>query len=303
MRNNINNDLFNRHKRTLLERLNVYPSDKKYILLDPCAVGEPDDIFSNVAEKCPIPIYYQDMALTRRPYLLEIKDDEAGDSLLDASIRLAISETMRDRSDPSRFRCMCAWLTSSDDINLLSEKLALKSIIKQGDGNETLFRFYDPRIMDLLLEILQPAQFSNGLYRLSGWFWLSRESKLCSYPISVVKTNAPVWYLTKEQKKSLSRSTWINICLDKQFIYPNVYINKLTVSELDGLLSYIDNNYGIDEKDDAITYAHYIMTKSRNIDNHPEIKRLLNEWDKENELLSVLLGNVEQRVWDEMTDY
>lgn len=62
-----------------------------------------------------------------------------------------------------------SWIKSENDIDTLAGHLARQLNVKLEDGRTALFRFYDPRVMHRVKDVLLPLQVEEILRGVSEW--------------------------------------------------------------------------------------------------------------------------------------
>ncbi len=84
------------------------------------------------------------------------------------------------------------WIVSSLSLEQLRTRLANRLDVKLGDGAEFLLRYFDPRILEVVLEHLDPAHSAAFLALGSRWCWIDRDGSLRNHPLNAASGDDPV---------------------------------------------------------------------------------------------------------------
>lgn len=181
-----------------------------YILVDPM-LGDPFPDASG--SKVPLPIIHSGLHASQRPYLLP--SNRRG-KLLAASVELASLEAQRLRDDMPGARTLCGWLFTSIASDRVAEHLAAQALLPSLEGTR-LLRYWDPRVMDLLHDLLTPSQASGLRGPANGWYWVARNGRLQNLsspdPDNRWKPSLKL-SLSDEQFAVLQQMPTINLTLD-----------------------------------------------------------------------------------------
>ncbi|WP_251975882.1 DUF4123 domain-containing protein [Salinicola avicenniae] len=115
--------------------------------------------------------------------------------------------------DPNvRHASLCGWLESPQPLFAIARHLQRAVLQKNPAGKNVILRFHDPRVMNHLLTILTPAQWSVLLGPIKQWIFVDHNGKLKRL------RHPGVWQrqldLSAAQMAAIARIELINRCLE-----------------------------------------------------------------------------------------
>lgn len=157
------------------------PSWSVFIFVDPI-LGDPFGSIDGHARVCTrIPVNERLMSESDRPYLIPV--DEVGrDVLIEVALQRAIDEWECKPGFQAGARSVCAFIVTTVPAIDLARGLGRSAQILL-DGRMRLFRFWDPRVMDLLPSFMQEEGVQEMLIPSIRWCWISRDGRVKSINI------------------------------------------------------------------------------------------------------------------------
>jgi hypothetical protein len=192
------------------------PADVSWYVLVDCALHDPLAGMPERENAIVVPVRHPDVADARRPYLLAL-GEFGRDRRIDETLQLACDQARRHASQRAHGRSVCGWLAASGSPHTLAWQLA-KASQQMIEGHARLFRYWDPRVLDVLPGLLETSQ-AQALFRpVSGWWWLDRNAALRCAPLQRAGHDtgaAPAAFkLAPTQIERLRQVESVNRCLD-----------------------------------------------------------------------------------------
>lgn len=188
-----------------------------YVLIDP-ALGDPFGHVPGREAAVKLRVDYGGGRFEKAPYLLLVKEF-GRDPVAQLSVEVALAEALKllPRGDGQPARSMCGWIISTLSMQDLGRRIERNAMMSVG-GVKKVFRFWDPRVMDFLDELLESDQKATLLAGADEWLWLDRRAKVKSWRAEDLRQaihNAPAsLVMSSEQTSALSHGRYANLVLD-----------------------------------------------------------------------------------------
>lgn len=112
---------------------------------------------------------------TQSPLLLCLQRSRAEHvAVLERSIELALEQAL----EPNASRSVCAWLVSDVPPYALQRELTQRLDAQWPGGKRMYFRYFDPRVMPRLMQVLSPAEQAQLFGPVHTWCQLGRNGQL-----------------------------------------------------------------------------------------------------------------------------
>jgi Domain of unknown function (DUF4123) len=267
------------------------------VLIDPL-LGNPLAELSAI-EKLPIRplrIQHDDLAQDEVPYLLKVGQEQDHERLISHTLRLALAEQRNALLESPASRSVCAWLfVDEGDLSKLVDALSQFARIPRpdGQGQRSLFRFWDPRVFQHLPRVMGQQHFERALADQLAlqWLWLAPTGQLSSH----VFTCGQGWRPSLAQWHALSRIEDLNQCLilseTQQQASPDHIVELDRALQRAAVL-------GCGDSADRITYALLAMSLGGPFENHDLMTDIFSQVTRNRASLAALADAVEQSVWD-----
>lgn len=146
-----------------------------HLLIDP-TLADPLPELEGVGRECiEIPISKTLMSEAHRPYLVPVR--EVGrDPLIDAALAHSMCEVKGRSSVPAGARSICAFVACRASTIEMARSLAQSAMVIL-EGDRRLFRFWDPRVMDLLPQFISIDEISRLIAPVERWCWIARDGR------------------------------------------------------------------------------------------------------------------------------
>lgn len=211
-----------------------------------------------------------------RPYLLPL-GDFGRDDAIDKSITLAMAQAARTSRDHTRGRSICGWIMFTGNAQIIADRLS-RHASQIVDRKRRLFRFWDPRVMDMMEGGLEPRQNAALLAGVTGWWWLGRDLQLKALSSgSEVSGEAAGFALTEAQIRIMRWAEPINRTLD---VLQDMG-HDVSSPGLDGgvreALSRGERTWALESIGELVQYALCTILVHRSFDEHPEVRTRMRE--------------------------
>lgn len=123
-------------------------------------------------------------------------------------------------------------LSTPLDLQALHGRLAARLCARVSEKMDVLLRFFDPRVFEALVEVLDEAQRKRFLGPADGWWYPDRSGELASRPAAYVadEDGEPLELSAAQEFALLDASEIDQVAAQLQSLLPDVYI-RMTPSE------------------------------------------------------------------------
>lgn len=257
-------------KDQLFNKVEVYPNT--YVLLDMARPHALDQVVRDRAQENMAYLKHSDFAQWPQKAPLLVRLEDRHDPLLDASVDLAVQQTM---SSACRLRQVGGWLFSSLPPAPLASLLSSKLKLLHANGKVRL-RFYDPRVMaqlPVVFDMPQVMQLESGVEQ---WNYLNEGAQLqqTTYPSSAAISRAP-FLASAEQWSALKQVEVVNSAVQVLRTlgcsYERDWVAQIT------LLVQRAIGQGLTGGMEQATFAVLGVWLHRSFDQHPRIRQVLED--------------------------
>lgn len=245
------------------------------ILVDPILGDALSDRAADTIAGCRkmgLKIRHPDVPKQQQPYLLWLDDKSSRERLVNLSLRIAIQESTIGQTSPRHSRSICAWLTvegsavSKDLRTDVGSHLEQAALLRASGQGWSLFRFYDPRVMERLPEILDSRQLGSLLGPVSSWVLIRRDGRCSALTFPEHDDSEPL-QLDARQVSRLGRLGWVNQLLSQAQAWGLKDVTGLP-DKLDAALARAQSA-GLGTARDCMVFATCALTLHRDFDEHP----------------------------------
>lgn len=226
--------------------------------------------------------------------------DESQDAVLKESLRCAGAAD--DSADAATANpAICGWLFARGVSGDAPRHLVAAMQQRNAKFEPVLLRYYDPRVLSRLNQILDGEQRQQLLGPVEHWFSLDRFGEFVDLQIeTAVPYVVPTLTASPEQWADIQRIEARNqsIALFAQATGNSLPTNREV--ELDAALSRAET-HGIVSLDDAITFALYSLTVAPGFDQHPSVAAALTNIRSGQAKLADALESIPEQVWHDIT--
>lgn len=280
-------------KDLLFNKVASYPNT--YVLLDMARPHALDQVVRERAQQNVAYLKHSDFAEQPQKAPVLVKLEGRHDDLLDASVDLAVQQTM---TSGCRLRQVGGWLSSSLPPLLLASLLSSKLKLLHGLGKARL-RLYDPRVMAQLPAVLDMPQLVQLESGVEQWIYLDEGAQLQQtvYPSSAPVSRAPV-LASAEQWSALKQVEVVNsaVHLLKGFGYT---YEQAWIPQMHQLIERAIGR-GFKLNTDQAAFAVFGIWLHFNFDRHPRICRILDEAQKTEASFCEAIGSLDDQALNQI---
>ena len=199
------------------------------------------------------PIFKDDMS--RAPLLVELLHREAAHhALLQRSLALALEQG----GNLGGMYPVCAWLLTDAPLAKLQRQLTSRLDLRHADGQQVYLRYFDPRVLPRLLEILAPGpELPAGLLGdVRVWCQLDRNRSLLKHQFTGPKDStvfAGRWRVDVKQGAAIDRIAGVNLAL-RSLAKAGCIAPRTHEAAIDALLAR-SAQYGLQDAEDRIAFT------------------------------------------------
>jgi hypothetical protein len=278
------------------------PADVSFYVLVDCALHDPLAGMPERENAIVVPIRHPDVAQARRPYLLPL-GEFGRDRRIDETLQLAYDQARRHASQSAHGRSICGWLAARGSPDTVAWQLA-KASHQMIEGRSRLFRYWDPRVLDVLSGLLDTAQ-AQALFRpVCGWWWLNRNAALqCALLQTAGRDTSEVpaaFTLAPAQIERLRQVESVNRCLD---VWQDLQHNP----EADGvrdriarLIAVGTRKWDLQTDRDQVSYAMYGLLVHEGFDEDAEVRRVMQAARAAGTSPIEALSHFDEAYWDRL---
>ncbi|NMY13173.1 DUF4123 domain-containing protein [Pseudomonas veronii] len=272
-------------KDLLFNKVASHPNT--YVLLDMARPHALDQVVRERAQENVAYLKHSDFAEQPQKAPVLVRLEGRHDDLLDASVDLAIQQTM---TSDCRLRQVAGWLSSSLSPQRLASLLSSKLKLLHGNGKARL-RFYDPRVMAQLSVVFDKPQLMQLQSGVEQWIYLDEGAQLQQtvYPSLAPISRAP-FLASAEQWSALKQVEVVNSAVHMLrtlgCAYEPDWITQIT------LLIRRAVEQGFTGQVEQATYAVFGVWLHRSFDQHPRIRQVLEDARKVGCTFGEAMGSV-----------
>ena len=242
----------------LLHRL---PTEHSFALLDQLSV---DDLPAELHADPVIP-----RGLENASHLMPLMIDLRALAEVQHSALVDWLEASLQRCGESPIAC---WLKTQASPTRIRSHLAARLVVRSGNGERCLLRYYDPKVFAHLRWILNAAQLGELFGPVSGWTcWLDGGWRHVNPPPPSAG-RAPAF--DAQQGEHLRRVAAINALLAELPASPDADAFERSARRLSGYIARAQR-YGWRDERDWLSFGRLCLACHPDFDAHPEIRRLI----------------------------
>lgn len=245
--------------------------------------------------------------LEQRPPVGKLVGDPSGARSAMTALRLmtlhnnqALFEQSRAWARDPRFRhiSLCGWLESRHSMLAITRHLERAISQRTPGGQRIVLRFHDPRVMNHLLTILTPAQWSVLLGPIKQWIFVDHNGQLKRL------RHPGIWQrqldLTPPQMAAIHRIELINQCLEAwKREQPETDLPDEASAIIDRHLEYAEQ-YGIEDQASRIAFALQGAWTRPDFHRHSTIQNLLHRMMHSQQRYIALTDALTEADWQEI---
>ncbi|OXI32744.1 hypothetical protein CFB89_15795 [Burkholderia sp. AU16741] len=128
---------------------------------------------------------------------------------LDWEGRRIATERWQEEPEVERPPAICAWIDSAVDADALAEHIARYLVGPGEDGQPVFWRYYDPRVLSLTLEVFDPTQLLALLGPVHEWCfaWAGHRWRIAGLGAEIVQPDdQPLGWPRPDQWPRINRS-------------------------------------------------------------------------------------------------
>ncbi|WP_081078747.1 DUF4123 domain-containing protein [Burkholderia pseudomultivorans] len=228
------------------------------------------------------------------PYLVELRLDDQGHAAL-ARALLRQSEHLD----------LVLWFVSRAPLSLLVRYLHPFAEAKLADGRQALLRYYDPMILDALLDAFTPEQhdrFVAPFRALRYWRGRWQEVEGLDRDLDSLDVAADSLQLTVEQQQRLAMATLAETVyheIKNELLPPISGVDDRTCTAYAReLLDRAYTRYQLRNLDDLTLFTLVGLNVNREFDVHPAINEKLDAHERANKPLHKVFSLISADVWE-----
>lgn len=285
-------------RKELADQLDPSDGINLYLLVDP-ATSDPLATLPARTHAIPVRVRHPELSARQLPYLIKLGDlgrDEAADH----SIALSLAQAARTPEMQESGRSVCGWLQSDLPIDALAVQLASCATLPI-DRQLRLFRYWDPRTLDLLRELLEPHQRNALLGTVSAWWWVARDGSLRSMRNDRAGSSVP-FSPTPDQVAALRHAHILNRVLDVlQDMQHGVTAPGLATRVLDSVFGGKEK-WQFESERDSVMYALYGLLVHPRFDRDTRVKQVMQQAHLEKTSAMDALGVFDDEFWGSLKE-
>lgn len=243
---------------------------------------------------------YGDVSADIQPYLVSVDDEQAHERFVNATIDIAVLESLAAREAWPAARAVCAWLVMDDaEIDALVQGFKANAVVAvPGNASQRrLLRFWDPRVLPQLARIVGKDAWRHWLpvnatwLSIDGWGQMARTDFV--RPPAVPRDGAR---LDGEPWRALERIADVNHSMVMGSLWhrpPNARV----YAHLDRLLAHAAE-LGCTQALDRVTYAVLADAMRLPLEQHPDLAAMLARTRHENVSFSDQLSLLDPSDWE-----
>lgn len=187
------------------------------VVVDP-ALTDPWDALSmhlpTESIRIRIPINHPDITPTSSPYLILIDDECKQERFVSKTLEVATQECIEGVSNVRGGRTVCGWLpidsaTVAEPTALLRGLATCATVVRIRE-KPFYFRYFDPRVMAQLGNILSPIQRRSLIHPARGWLFLHPTGHMHALELGEeAPSRSEPFSMSREQLSALHRVPWL----------------------------------------------------------------------------------------------
>ncbi|MCE3027507.1 DUF4123 domain-containing protein [Salinicola sp. DM10] len=168
----------------------------------------------------------------------------------------------------------CGWVVSNHPISTLARHLERQLVQVTPEGKRSLLRFFAPRVLERLVELLDSRQLSRLLGPIDHWFYFDSRHRLRQLSPHTETRHIGRVQLTQEQWRLLRRMPSINTYLRAWHHMVGDDRAPPSLLDVDRLIS-AAQELGIEREKDILIFVLHGLLFTVDFYQHPEIRQRL----------------------------
>jgi Domain of unknown function (DUF4123) len=212
--------------------------------------------------------------------------------LLHASVEVALAFA---NADAAAGRPVCAWMFGAEgSLQAVASRLRRQMIVRGPGWKKFLLRFYDPRVMPWLHQILSAEQLGRMLHSFDWWVWMKRDGRLQTTSVAGA-ADAGFVDITAEQDAALDRVELLNQCVATLIRTGIDWPVAQDAQLVQWLTQAIDKGH-VEQQDQLAYLLHAALVHPR-FDTEPRVAQAIAAARREGLGLCAALGEFDDEVW------
>lgn len=223
-------------------------------------------------ERQTLSIRHPDIPRDKQPYIAWIDGQAGNERLVSLSLNISMKEVVQGEGKPRHARSVCSWVFVKDGGGSRHARvqagrhLERIAVLRNQRGRASLFRYYDPRVMERLPGIFNDRQMSALLGPVDSWAFIGRGGGLLA--LGPVESRPEESFRVEEgQRPKLERLGWVNQLLVQAGGW-GINGGAELPARLDDALARAQLA-GLSSERDCMVFASCALTLHPNFDRHP----------------------------------
>jgi Domain of unknown function (DUF4123) len=252
------------------------------------------------ASRTEIPIKHDEIKKQHQPYLLQL-GHVGRDETVRKTLELGLKQALRGVEERPYGRTICGWIAFDVPVDRVARHLGKSALLRTNKGVR-VFRFWDPRVFDLLSPSLSADQIKALLGPVSSWCWLGRDGSLRTmvrgYQSSSRSMDQTQLSLGADQITSLSIAEYVNRTLDVlQDMGKDVSDTRLP-ARLAQSMMYGSIQWKLGTDFEYVTYALYCVLVGQDFDKAPKVFEVMRRANVTGASPIEALNSFDESYWD-----
>lgn len=243
---------------------------------------------------------YGDVRDDIKPYVVFVNEEETHERFVNATISMAVQESIAARDEWPAQRSVCGWLIMDEEQRKRFSKGFSARAVMRGMANSSqrqLLRFWDPRVLPQLARIVGQPAWSSWMNMTMAWLSIDAWGRITEHHFRTIpnEAGAHLSYIEVDTQ-ALDRIAEINHCLTL-----SGELNKSPDERLYDRFSALlarATELGCTRAVDRVTYAVVADSMRLPFDRHPEIAAMLSQSRQDDASFADLLSVLEPGDWD-----
>ncbi|MDH0170258.1 DUF4123 domain-containing protein [Stenotrophomonas sp. GD04145] len=263
-----------------------------HLLIDPTLADPLSLLEAEGRERVRVSISRTLMSEAHCPYLVPVR--EVGrDPLIDAALDRAMCEVEGNSSVPPGARSVCAFIASRVSAIEIARSLARRAAVSSG-GERRLFRFWDPRVMDLLPQFISFDEIRNLVAPVERWCWIARDGRAEVLELADASpASGPHRPLDPGRFMNFGR---INKVIDSLNLDSASY-RKIDCAKIDRDIRAGERRWRLQTEYEMVSYALHRHLVGDHFDDDDEVRHLMESAVQKGDSPIVALESLSEQFW------
>lgn len=254
-----------------------------------------------------LPVIHSNFDPDKHPYVLYAQSEEHVESLITATLRMALQESLELQVERKAARTLCGWITDpGNNAQALVNRLSTAAKIIKPDGLAWYLRYWDPRVIWQLPRLLDHAHWWQIQQSWGTWWSLGVDQTLARFSADAEQIVAHTPINAADATRQIPQPLWhrlqlvgtVNKVLSMMIDW-GMKPDTAAARQVEQLLL-TSEKYGFSSERDSLVFATCGLTSNPCFYEHPQVARVMQQAHQTAMTLSDALAPFDDEFWKQL---